>query len=129
MARYRSGHNGVVLKTSVSMVNRLVGSNPTLAAINNKTHDGEVPIVIILKFGSVVQRKNASLSRWRSGYHNSSESPYRSVPKWFRGCADNAVDMSSNLITSTKWDRGAIGSAIPLQGKGCGFKSHRFHHY
>ena len=26
------------------------------------------------------------------------------------------------------WGRGAIGSAIPLQGKGCGFKSHRFHH-
>ena len=25
------------------------------------------------------------------------------------------------------WGRGAIGSAIPLQGKGCGFKSHRFH--
>ena len=53
-ARYRSGHNGVVLKTSVSVMSRPVGSNPTLAAINNKTHDGEVPIVIIL-FGFVVQ--------------------------------------------------------------------------
>ena len=27
------------------------------------------------------------------------------------------------------WGRGAVGSAIPLQGKGCGFKSHRFHQY
>ena len=29
--------------------------------------------------------------------------------------------------TNFIWGRGAIGSAIPLQGKGCEFKSHRFH--
>lgn len=33
MAEYRSGHNGVVLKTSVSVMSWPVGSNPTSAAI------------------------------------------------------------------------------------------------
>ena len=38
------------------------------------------------------------------------------------------VGSSPTWPTIFIWGRGAIGSAIPLQGKGCGFKSHRFHH-